>query len=111
MFFPSISFVVLELRVCVESINSGVNDEELVSAKMKEENKDNLARATEGLTPLVTISWSYLVLASALILGVGMSITGYIGCFAIVGDPASTAADVYIWLGLEFALTLLRVGA
>ncbi|KAF7337854.1 Ankyrin repeat protein [Mycena venus] len=71
--------------------------------------RDSLARAKKSLKPFVTVSWSYLCMEVVLLLGFAMVIVGYIGCFSIVQDPRSTSADVYLWLGLEFALSVLRV--
>ncbi|KAF7351971.1 hypothetical protein MVEN_01159200 [Mycena venus] len=62
------------------------------------------------LEPLVTTSWLHWVLWTATLLGFGMSLLGYIGCFTVVQDPRSTTTDIYIWLSLEFLLALFRMG-
>ncbi|KAJ7829623.1 hypothetical protein B0H13DRAFT_2435253 [Mycena leptocephala] len=73
-------------------------------------NTNALVKVKHGLKPLLATSWLYRTLWFAMLVGFGMIVLGYIGCFSIVQDPRSTTTDIYTWLGLEFALALIRMG-
>jgi hypothetical protein len=53
-------------------------------------------------------TWAWLVMLISLLLGFGMTLVGYVGCFTIV-QSTSAPSDTYIWLGAEAALALIRL--
>ncbi|KAK7050702.1 hypothetical protein R3P38DRAFT_3608716 [Favolaschia claudopus] len=67
------------------------------------------AEVSAKLRPYLDEAAEWVFLFIALVLGFFMTVTGYIGCFTIVQN-SRTASDPYIWIGLEVALALMRLG-
>ncbi|KAK7041569.1 hypothetical protein VNI00_009156 [Paramarasmius palmivorus] len=76
-----------------------------------EEKQPDLPLSSEERSELVALlatDW-YLVAYQVMIaIGMGMVVTGYVGCFSLVGQTDPTAGP-YVWFGLETALSLLRI--
>ncbi|KAF7334904.1 hypothetical protein MVEN_02240100 [Mycena venus] len=69
-------------------------------------NRDDVAMRLKK--SYIADTWSWLIMLCALLVGILMTLVGYIGSFTIVQN-SSTSSDTYIWLGAEAALAFIRI--
>ncbi|KAF9259889.1 hypothetical protein L218DRAFT_629698 [Marasmius fiardii PR-910] len=56
----------------------------------------------------LSLSWALLLLQLLLLVGMPMIVVGYVGCFNLVSQ-SQVPHGTYVWLGLEAALSVLRI--
>uniref|UniRef100_A0A0W0F969 Uncharacterized protein n=2 Tax=Moniliophthora roreri TaxID=221103 RepID=A0A0W0F969_MONRR len=61
-----------------------------------------------ALEELIAIDWLLMLYQLIIIIGMGMIVTGYVGCFSLVGQT-NVPNGPYVWFGLEAALSLIRM--
>ncbi|KAK7047311.1 hypothetical protein VNI00_006542 [Paramarasmius palmivorus] len=54
-----------------------------------------------------TVDWHLVLYQVIIAIGIGMVVTGYVGCFSLVGQ-SDVENGPYVWFGLESTLSLLR---
>ncbi|KAI3620745.1 hypothetical protein WG66_002416 [Moniliophthora roreri] len=62
----------------------------------------------EELEALLALDWHLVLYHFIMVIGMGMLVAGYVGCFSLVGQTDNVKAP-YVWFGLETALSLLRI--
>ncbi|KAK7034060.1 hypothetical protein VNI00_012491 [Paramarasmius palmivorus] len=96
-------------RLCL----SGAGHTQEYSADTRKEGKGPQSLQLNGderraLEELLAPDWIIVLYQLVLAVGMGMVVTGYVGCFSLVGQTKVENAP-YVWFGLETALSLLRI--
>ncbi|KAF9259916.1 hypothetical protein L218DRAFT_963170 [Marasmius fiardii PR-910] len=71
--------------------------------------RDQWAAQEMQAASLLAIDWILWLYQSAMALGMGMVVVGYIGCFNLVGSSDGVKNGPYVWVGMEVFLSLIRI--
>ncbi|KAK7014814.1 hypothetical protein VNI00_019237 [Paramarasmius palmivorus] len=97
---------VIELSPRPETVRAA---QEQTGSTGKEEHSLQLTDVERtSLEGLLAPNWTLMLYQLALAIGMGMIVTGYVGCFSLVSQTPVENAP-YVWFGLETALSLLRI--
>ncbi|ESK91566.1 hypothetical protein Moror_2561 [Moniliophthora roreri MCA 2997] len=77
------------------------SDEKQSHVKLSQEER-------ERLITLLAMDWYLVLYQVIMVIGMGMIVAGYVGCFSLVGQTQVESAP-YVWFGLETALSLFRI--
>ncbi|KAJ7791540.1 hypothetical protein B0H14DRAFT_193607 [Mycena olivaceomarginata] len=81
----------------------------LVAEAIETDPSSDPGEIAKKLKDQITEPWSSTFLRLSMLFGFLMTLAGYLGCFSLVQDSGSTAADTYTWLAVEAALSFIRM--